>query len=80
MSSITQSSLILTEKYYNTERIDFFLSIDTNHPEYDDELMWSTDQQYLFNIKDNRINGSQTVEYKLKESDGRLYPTPYSAY
>jgi hypothetical protein len=81
MSSITQSSIILSEKYYNMEVIDKLISVNTTLPGYDDELMWSNDQNKLREIKNNQINGCQTIEYKLVDYGvGRLYPTPYNTY
>jgi hypothetical protein len=81
MSSITQSSIILTEKYYNMDAIDKLLSVNTTLPGYPDELLWTNDQNRMREIKDNQINGCQTVEYKLVDYGvGRMYPTPYNTY
>jgi hypothetical protein len=81
MSIITQSSIILNEKYSNMEVIHKLLSVNTTLPGYDDELMWTNDQNKLREIKNNQINGCQTVEYELVDYGvGRMYPTPYNAY
>ena len=40
MATMTDSNIItLTETYFNIDAIDFFLSIDTENPNYDKELM-----------------------------------------
>jgi hypothetical protein len=75
----TQSSIILTEKYYNMEVIEKLLSVNTTLPGYDDDtMMWTNEQNKLREIKKNQINGCQTVEYKQKEyCVGRMYPIPF---
>ena len=72
-------SITLTEKYYNTDAIDYFLLIDTTHPDYDKKnMMWPTEQIKLQEIKNNIVNNRQTIEYKVKKYEvGRLYPTPF---
>jgi hypothetical protein len=56
MSSIIQLSIILTEKYYNMDVIDKLLSVNTTLPGYDDELMWTNDQNKLREIKNKQSN------------------------
>ena len=80
MNSYTQSSIILTEKYYNMKVIDKLFSVNTNLPGYDDEFMWSNEQNKLRETKNNQINDCQKVEYKMKEYGvGRMYPIPYKS-
>ena len=74
----TQSSIILTETYYNMEVIEKLLDVNTTLPGYDDTMMWTNEQNKLREIKNNQINGCQTAEYKQKEyCVGRMYPIPY---
>ena len=82
IDALDTKSITLTEKYYNTDAIDFLLSIDTTHPDYDlKNMMWPTEQMKLQEIKNNIVNNSQTIEYKVKKYEvGRLYPTPYPSY
>ena len=60
MATMTDSNIItLTETYFNIDAIDFFLSIDTENPNYDKELMmWPTEQMKLQEIKNNIVNNS----------------------
>ena len=51
----TQSSIILTEKYYNMEVIEKLLSVNTTLPGYDDTMMWTNEQNKLREIKTIRL-------------------------
>ena len=65
MSSITQSSLILTEKYYNMDVIDKLLSVNTTLPGYHAELMWNNDQNKLREIKKIRLTVVKQLSINL---------------
>jgi hypothetical protein len=51
MNTYTQSSIILTEKYYNMEVIEKLLAVNTTLPGYDDTMMWTNEQNKLRKIK-----------------------------
>ena len=51
----TQSSIILTETYYNIEVIEKLLSVNTTLSGYDDTMMWTNEQNKLREIKNNQI-------------------------
>ena len=69
----------LTETYYNTDVIRTLLKVNTEHPDYNHEIMmWKSEQDKLKNVLAKSKDGKNVVEYSLKKYGvGRLYPTPF---